>query len=70
MDDIIDSVCQSKEPRLSKTVVPSSKGISPSPANDNMIQERYIHSRRGLPKLPGKLYIRSAGRWISGRMVV
>jgi hypothetical protein len=51
----------SKEPRFPEAVIPSTKWIGSSAANDNMIQERDIHSRGGFPELPSKLNIRSAG---------
>jgi hypothetical protein len=58
-DDINDSICQSKQPRLPETIIPPSKGIGSSAADDNMIQERDIHSRGGFPELPSELNIRS-----------
>jgi hypothetical protein len=51
----------SKEPRFPKAVVPSAKGISPPATYDNMVQERYIHSRGRFPELPSELNIRRAG---------
>ena len=54
-----------KEPCFPEAVVPSAKRISPSSSDDNMIQERYIHRRRGLPELPYELDIRSTWRWVA-----
>ena len=47
MGDINDSICQSKEARFSKTIVPSTQRIDSSPTNDNMVQHRDIHRSNG-----------------------
>jgi hypothetical protein len=51
----------SKEPRFPEAVISSTQWISSSAANDNMIQERDIHSRGRFPELPSELNIRRAG---------
>ena len=60
----------SKEPRFPKAVVASTKRVSPSATDDNVIQQRDIHCRSCLTKLPRKLYICCAWRWIPAGMVV
>jgi hypothetical protein len=61
---------RSKKPCLPEAVIPPAKRISAPPTYDNMIQERYIYSGGRFPKLPCKLEVCSAWRWISAGMVV
>jgi hypothetical protein len=50
----------SKETRFSKAVIPPTERIGTASTNDNMIQQRYIHSSSRLAELSGKLDIRRA----------
>jgi hypothetical protein len=51
----------SKEPCFPEAVVPPAKRISAASTDNNMVQERYIHSGGSFPELPGELDIRGAG---------
>ena len=60
----------SKEPCFPEAVVPPAKRISAAATDNNMVQERYIHSGGSFPELPGKLNVCSAWGWISAGVVV
>jgi hypothetical protein len=51
----------SKKPRFPEAVIPPTEWVSSSAANDNMIQQRNIHSSSSFPKLPRELDI--GGTW-------